>query len=297
MIMPPSLQIGDMIGIMAPSSHVERGDIEAGCAALEAHGFQTYIHPQTFERLNQSAGTHEQKARAFHDLVKNPDIRGVIFAGGGNRALHLLDYLDFDLIRAHPKIYMGFSDATALLNAIHARTGLVTYHGPLAKYLAHNAQLDFNLRFLKGEEDVIPLTGAVTLRKGKTEGWLIGGNLSVFRRLSGSMDMPDVTGAVLFLEDTGEETSRLDAEFCYLRRCGIFDKISGLVLGQFDNLKDSGRPFGFTFEDIIAEHTNGLSIPVLANAPFGHDKNSNIVLPIGARVRLEEISLRLLQAE
>jgi len=294
MIQPPFLKLGDTIGIMAPSSYVEKADIEAGCTALHKHGFKTFVHPQTFERLNQSAGTSEQKAAALHDLIKNPDIAAIIFAGGGNRALHLLDHLDFDLIRTHPKIYMGFSDSTALLNAIQARTGIITYHGPVAKRLATNSDLDFNLRLLKGEETVIPLTGSTVLHKGHAEGWLIGGNLSVFRRLCGTTEMPDATGAILFLEDTGEETSRLDAELCALRRCGLLNKISGLILGQFTDLKDTGRPFGFTFEDIVAEHAKDLRIPVTINAPFGHG-NTLTVFPIGQKAKFDGTTLTLIQ--
>lgn len=293
MIQPPFLKIGDSIGIMAPSSFVERADIESGVAVLKSHGFEVFVHPQTYERHNQSAGTHEQKIAAFHDLVRDETIKAVFFAGGGNRALHLLDGLDFDLIRTHPKIYMGFSDGTVLLNAITARTGIITYHGPVVKRLTTNAELEFNLRLLKGEEDTIILEGANILHKGHAEGWLIGGNLSAFRRLVGSTEMPDATGAILFLEDVGEELSRIDADFCFLKRAGIFDKISGLILGQFSNLQDTGRPFGFTFDDIVAEHTAGLKIPVLTNAPFGHG-DALIALPIGAKAKLDGTSLKLI---
>ena len=294
MIKPPALKLGDTIGIMAPSSRVEKSDIDACELFLHAHGFKTFVHPQTFERLHQSAGTNEQKRDALHDLVKNPDIAAIFFATGGNRALHLLDLLDFSLIRANPKIYMGFSDNTALLNAITARTGIVTYHGPTAKRLPTTPQAEFNLRFLKGEEDTIPLTGAHILHKGHAEGWLIGGNISLFQYLLHSGDMPDATGAILFLEDCYEEWSRIDRDFCFLRRSGVLDKISGLVLGQFTHMVDTGTPFGFTFEDIIAEHTAGLKIPVLTNAPFGHDPVLNYIMPIGQKVGLSDTTLHLL---
>lgn len=293
MIQPPFLSIGDTVGIMSPSSYVEEADIAAGIEALKKHGFQVSVHPQTTARLNQSAGTHEQKRDAFHELVKDPSIKAIVFAGGGNRALHLLDHLDFDLIRANPKIYMGFSDSTAILNAITARTGLITYHGPVLKRLADNPELDFNIRLLKGEETVIPLAGANILHKGHAEGWLIGGNLNVFRRLIGTTEMPDATGAILFLEDTHEETSRIDAELCFLRRSGLFDKIGGLIFGQFGHLLDTGRPFGFSFDDIVAEHTHGLKIPVLVDAPFGHVKNL-VTLPIGQKAKLGGTSIHLL---
>ncbi len=294
MIQPPHLKIGDTIGVMAPSSRVEESDLKASIDFLHTHGFKTYIHPQTFERLHQSAGTNEQKRDALHDLVKNPDIKAIFFATGGNRALHLLDLLDFNLIRTNPKIYMGFSDNTAILNAITARTGIITYHGPTFRRLATTPQAEFNLRLLKGEEDTITLQGAHVLRKGHAEGWLIGGNISLFQYLLTSGDMPDATGAILFLEDCYEEWSRIDRDFCFFRRSGLLNKISGLVLGQFTDMLDTGTPFGLTFEDIISEHTAGLHIPILTNAPFGHDKGLNFIMPIGAKVKLDGTSLKLL---
>lgn len=293
MIQPPFLSLGDTIGVMSPSSRVDEDALKDSIALLHKHGFKTYIHPQTFERLHQSAGTNEQKRDAFHDLVLNPEIKAVFFATGGNRALHLLDLIDYSKVRANPKIYMGFSDNTALLNAITARTGIITYHGPTLKRLATNPQLDFNLRLLKGEENIIPMTGANVLHKGNAEGWLIGGNISLFQYLITSGDMPDATGAILFLEDCYEEWSRIDRDFCYFRRSGLLDKISGLVLGQFTNMVDTGTPFGFTFEDIIAEHTAGLKIPILANAPFGHGEHL-YALPIGQKAKLDGTSLHLI---
>ncbi len=292
-LLPPSLNPGDTIGIMAPSSRVDISALEAGADTLRQRGYNVFLHPQSRAQLHQSAGTNEEKIAAFHDLIRDPAIKAILFATGGNRALHLLDHLDYDLIRSHPKILMGFSDNTALLNAISARTGLVTYHGPTAKRLPRNPQLDFNLRLLAGQESAIPLTGATIFRPGKAEGLLIGGNLSLFQYLVDSGETPNPNGAILFLEDIGEEYSRLDRDFCFLRRSGLLDKISGLILGQFTDLLDTGTPFGFTFEDIINEHTAGLNIPILMNAPFGHAEDL-YALPIGRRAALDGLSLRLL---
>lgn len=294
MITPPPLNPGDTIGIMAPSSRIDAADVQAGCAALHARGYKTFIHPQTYEQLHQSAGTNDQKRDAFHDLVRNPDIRAVFFATGGNRALHLLDKIDYGLVAANPKIYMGFSDNTALLNSISARSGIVTYHGPTLKRLPTNNQIDFNLSFLSGHEKTIPLDGAKIFREGSAEGTLIGGNISLFQYLIASGDSPDANGAILFLEDCHEEWSRIDRAFGYFRRIGLFDKIDGLVLGQFTNMLDTGTPFGFTFNEIIAEHTQGLDIPILSHAPFGHDKNVNFIMPVGALVRLDGTNLKAL---
>lgn len=287
---PPPLNPGDTIGIMAPSSRVDAADLENGAAVLRRKGYNVLIHPQCAARHNQSAGTNEEKRDALHDLVKNPDVKAIIFATGGNRALHLLDIIDYDLIKKHPKIYMGFSDNTALLNAITAKTGIVTYHGPTAKRLTKNPQVDFNLSLLAQKEKIIPLTGATVFHDGSADGILVGGNLPMIRSLVCTKDLLDLNDAILFLEDINEETSRLDRDFCTFRRKGVFDNISGLILGQFKNLLDTGTPFGFTFEDIIAEHTEGLNIPILMNAPFGHAEDL-YALPIGARMALRGAQL------
>lgn len=292
--LPPSLQPGDTIGVMAPSSRIDADALESGADFLRAKGYKVLIHPQCAASLNQSAGTGEQKRDALHDLVRNPEVKAIFFAAGGNRALHILDLIDYKLLKKHPKIYMGFSDNTALLNAITAKTGIVTYHGPTLKRLAKNPQADFNLSLLSGQEKSIPLTGVQVFREGTAKGILIGGNLSLFRYLVESGEIPNPKGAILFLEDIAEEYSHIDRDFCYLRRCGLLEKIGGLVLGQFSDMRDTGTPFGFSFEDIIAEHTAGLNIPILTNAPFGHEENL-YALPIGAKAQIHKSSEGTLQ--
>ncbi len=292
MKLPPPLHKGDTIGVMAPSSRIAPADLQASTDFLTAKGYNVFVHPQCFETLHQSAGSTDQKVSALHDLVKEPNIRAVFFATGGNRALHILDHLDYKLIKKNPKIYMGFSDNTAILSAITARCDLITYHGPTFRRLPSNPQVDFNLRLLSGEEKTIPLNGAKVIRDGTATGPLIGGNLALFRSLIGSKDMPDAKGAILFLEDVGEELSRIDRDLCMLRRAGVFDKLGGLVLGQFSDLKDSGTPFGFSFEEIITEHTADLNIPVIMDAPFGHGQDL-VTFPIGAKAKLDGTMLML----
>ena len=291
--LPKSLQAGDTIGVMAPSSRFPQADLEAASKILQGYGYKVFIHPQCYETLHQSAGTHAQKIAALHELSADKNINAVFFAAGGNRALHLLDKIDYDLIARHPKIYMGFSDCTALLNAFAARCGLITWHGPtLRKFHVGHNQADANIRLLEGKDKIIPLDAATVLKPGTATGRLFGGNLNVFRRLIGSREMPPIDDAILFFEDCNEETSRLDAEFCFLRRSGIFDKASAIIFGQFTNLLDTGTPFGFTFEDIIAEHTHGLNIPILMNAPFGHAEDL-YAMPIGAHATLRNAQLIL----
>lgn len=292
--LPPPLKAGDTIGIMAPSSRVSAEDVEAGKEWLEQKGYQVYVHPQTFGQHGQSAGTHDQKIAALHELVSDPKIHTVIFAGGGNRALHILDNIDYGLIAATPKIYMGFSDCTAVLNAITAKSGIITYHGPVLKRIPSNAQMDFNLSLLQQQIRTIPLSSASAIKQGSAEGILAGGNLSLIRAMNES-DLPDLNGAILFLEDVNEEFSKIERDFCALRRSGMLDKISALILGGFTGLTDTGAiPFDMSLEDIVRENTAGLDIPVIMGAPFGHDKSQLYAFPIGAKAKLEKDTLTLM---
>lgn len=296
---PPPLSPGDTIGVMAPSSRIAARDIDSAVAFFEGRGYRVLVHSQTYlyagdGHATQYAGSREEKLGALHGLASDPNVRAVIFATGGQRAITLLDHIDYALLAAHPKIYMGFSDHTALLNAIAARANLVTWHGPTLRRALVNPQIDLNLALLAGREKTIPLKGAHLYRNGTAEGVLFGGNLAMIRSLTDA-DLCLTDGGILFLEEISEELTTVDRDLCALKRRGILGRLGGLVLGQFTDMKDTGTPFGMTLDDIIAEHTSGLDIPVLTHAPFGHDADLT-ALPIGAAVALDAQarSLRLI---
>lgn len=290
LIRPPALHKGDTIGIVAPSSHIEPDVLDAGVAVLKDHGYKVYIHPQTLARDQQSAGTAVEKAAALHEVFLNPEIKAVVGAGGGNRSVHLLEKLDFSLIKANPKIYMGFSDSTALLSALLSKAGLISVHGPLVKTLPRlkSQAVDYTFAFLSGKGHPYPLDHAVTLKEGAGQGRLIGGTLSVLCSLIGTPYMPDLKGAILFIEDVNEELSRIDRMLWQLKQAAPFESLAGLILGQFINPLDTGRPFGFTLEEIVRQHTDGLDIPVILNAPFGHG-DELYPLPFGLKAALNAV--------
>ncbi len=285
-IKPPALKKGDLIAIMAPSSALEKGDLDAGIKLLEQRGFEIFLHPQTYLQHKSSAGTHAQKLSALEDVWNHREVKAVFAAGGGNRSLHLLDQIDYAKIRRSPKILMGFSDVTALLNAFNARASMTTFHGPVTKWLPRTKDLDHSFDVMAGKKVAYPMEKSEIIHTGIAHGPLVGGNLTVFSHLIGTKYMPKMDGAILFLEDVSEETSNLDRLFLRLRRTGVLEKISGLVLGQFTDLKDSGkRPFGFSLEEIFREHTEGLKIPIITNAPFGHVEQF-YTMPVGCSARL-----------
>ena len=281
-----SLKPGDMIGVMAPSSFVEQSDIEKSKAVLEERGYNIFIHEQTYARHHQSAGTTEEKLDALHELYVRENVKAIWAAGGGNRALYLLEGLDYDLITKNPKPLIGFSDITAPLNAIYANTGIAGYHAQVFKHLHDFDQLDDTLDVLTGKSASMLLDQSEILNPGNASGVLLGGCLSLFHYLPGTNDCPNLQDAILFIEDTGDELSRFDRMFAQMKRMGVFEQISALVLGEFHNVKDGARPFGFTLKDIALELTEGFDIPVVMNAPFGHGDNL-LPLPIGRKATLD----------
>lgn len=283
----PALKPGDTIGVFAPSSWVEKDDIEKSKAVLEKKGYKVFVHPQTYERFNQSAGNHLQKTLAFQGLWQRDDIKAIWAAGGGNRAMYLLDTINFDKIKDKPKILIGFSDVTSLLNSVYVNTGIVTFHGQVFKNLHKWKELDHALNILSGKKDVaMPFGDALVVRPGRAKGPLMGGNLSIFQYLPGTLPDKAFKGAIIFLEDCNEELSRIDRMLLHLKRSGIFENAAALLLGEFSNMLESQRPFGFKFEDIVSELTDGLDIPVVMNLPFGHGKTL-YSLPIGATAKLD----------
>ena len=294
-LQPPSLKPGDTIGVFAPSSYVEKEDIKKSVKLLEQKGYKVFVHPQTYERLNQSAGNHLQKSLAFQGLWQRDDIKAIWAAGGGNRAMYLLDMINFEKLIDKPKILIGFSDVTALLNAVYAHTKCITFHGPVFKNIHKCHEIDHLLSILSGKGDAsYPYNEALVIRHGKAEGRLVGGNLSIFQYLPSTLPNNFWKDSILFLEDCHEELSRIDRMILHLKRAGILANVKALLLGEFTDMPESQRPFGFKFEEIVSEITEDLNIPVVMNLPFGHGKTF-YSFPVGgkAEVNTEEFILKL----
>lgn len=280
------LKKGDTIGVFAPSSFVHREDIEKSVKTINALGYNVFIHPQTFERENQSAGNHLQKTLAFQGLWQREDISAIWAAGGGNRALHLLETINFERLKRAPKPLIGFSDVTALLNAIYAHTKIPTIHAPVFKNVHKAEQLKQVFEILNGNKIKYPVTPENILNHGTAEGHLVGGNLSLFQYLPQTLPNQFWENGILFLEDCNEELSRIDRMLFHLKRLKIFENVKAIIFGEFAPLKDSGAPFGYTLKDIITEHTGQLNIPILYNMPFGHGKNLH-PMPIGTKAKID----------
>jgi muramoyltetrapeptide carboxypeptidase len=271
------------LGLIAPSSIISYDTFRSGIKILEDKGLDVFVHPQYEETEHSSAGTPDQKADALHDLFSDPSINTIMAARGGNRASHILDKLDYDLIKQHPKLYIGFSDSTALSCALYKKAGLNSLWGPVVQSLPSltKAAKDHFFDLIQKKPTQYPLEQAEILTKGKASGPLLGGSLSILCAQIGTDYLPNFEGAILFVEDVGEELNRIDRMLLQLKRALPFEALSGILFGQFTQIKDTGTPFGYSLKDIICEHTQDLNIPIVMNAPFGHIDNFH-ALPFGS---------------
>lgn len=284
---PTKLEKGDKIGVIAPSSHYGVSALTPAVEYLTQAGFEVIFHPQTAEKHHQMAGTPTQKLGALHDYFADPTIKAIFCTCGGNGALHLLDQINYKLTTENPKIFIGFSDITVLLNAISVKTGLVTFHGPTLTCIPKTKPEwpEQMLAVLTGESSSLTLPTAAPDMKGA----LYGGNLSMMQSLIGTPYAPDMKNAVLMLEDINDHFSRYDRMIAHMRQAGWLKELSGVILGEFLKSQDNPeRPFGFDIADIMKNHAPDL--PILHDAPIGHGENL-ATLPIGAPIVLKDSTL------
>lgn len=238
-------------------------------------------------------------------MFADPAIDAIFCARGGYSAWRVVDELDFEVIRQHPKIFMGYSDITNLLLAISAESGLVTFHGPmLVTFKDGPAPLSFDhLReVLSGERlstDLGAMEGVRVLRAGAGRGQLWGGNLYIVTSFLSTPRHLDTKGRVLFVEDVNEPYHKLETMFQHLRRSGLLDGISGLIVGEITDIPQEDTPFGRTVDEIVLEACEGLEIPIVTGVPCGHGQTIltfPISLPVELRAGDDTAELTFLEA-
>lgn len=288
-----ALQSGDCVGIIALSNWIEAGKLEAGEAEIRRAGFTPVVHPNTLLRHGRFAGTDEQRLQALHDMYADERIKAIICARGGYGITRIIDRVDFELIKRNPKPLIGYSDVTALLNPVVQRTGQPALLGPMLVDLARHDSPDSwaSLWQLLRGEPVLPgahsaCQAAEALVAGEAEGILLGGNLAVLCALFGTPTQPDYRGAVLVLEDVGEDLYRFDRMMGQMARAGVFSQVRGVIMGELVDVADKGEPaFGQTVREVAESYLLRLGIPVVWNFPCGHGCH-RVTLPLGVPARL-----------
>lgn len=297
LVKPKKLNKSDVIGIISPaSSPIDLDKIEKGTKYLEKLGYRVEVGKHVGKNHGYLAGTDEERLEDLHTMFKNKDVKAIINVRGGYGSGRLLDKINYNLIKRNPKIFVGYSDITALQMAFLRKTGLVTFAGPMVA-------VDFSAKKVDTfTEEVFWKTitsskkiGKITnpqnekfyhLTKGRGEGTLVGGNLALLTSIMGTTYQPDFTNTILLLEDIGEEPYRIDRMFYQLKHANVFKKVKGIVLGRFVDcyLKDKSNP-SLTLNDVISDYFEDLKIPVLYNVKHGHIKQ-NITIPWGLKTKV-----------
>ena len=290
-VKPQRLKTGDVIGIISPaSSPDDLTKINSGVQYLEKLGYKVEVGKNVGSNDGYLAGSDAQRLSDLHYMFKNKQIKAIFSIRGGYGSGRLLDKIDYNLIRKNPKIFVGYSDINALQSAFFAKTGLITFAGPMVAVDFHDEVSAFTeeifWRTITSNKKIGKLQNPrhekfYMLNKGRAAGRILGGNLTILNSLFGTEYLPKLKGAVLLLEDIHEAPYRIDRMLNQLRLGKIFKEISGVMLGHFvDCIEEDPTKKSFTLNEIIIEYFQHLKLPVLYNIKHGHVKE-NITIPYG----------------
>ncbi|MFY8272648.1 S66 peptidase family protein [Pseudoalteromonas sp. SSDWG2] len=299
-IKPKALPRGGSIGIVSPSSATaHHKDIVLAKQIIEALGYNAHVAKNVMQRRGHLAGTDQQRADDLNTLFADPSIDAIFCLRGGSGAARILPLLNYQTIKLNPKPLLGYSDITALHNAILAQTGMISFHGPNASSDWNGFHVDQFQRLFEQQQrmryqNLDKQDGELvnrdyftqTLTPGVAKGRLIGGNLTVLTALAGSAYLPDFDGAILFLEDIGEAPYRVDRMMSTLKLMGALDKIAGFVFGGCNDCNPGAGYGSLSLDEIFNDYIRPLGIPAYTGAMIGHIERQ-FILPVGAMVTLD----------
>ncbi len=283
-LIPKGLRPGSRIGIAAPAGHFNPDKFATGIKVLENSGFKPFIPSRLTTRKGYLAGSDIHRAEMIQRLFADPSVDAILCARGGYGSMRILPLLDFAAIRNNPKIFIGFSDITALLTVLYTRCALVTYHGPVVTSLgmaSTRTGASLTAAVSCDQRITIEPQNGFVLKPGAAVGPVIGGNLTILSHLLGTPFMPRYDGHLLFLEDCDEKPYRIDRMLTQMRISGCLDGITGLFLGEF---KDCGSID--MIKAIITDIFQDMTIPIMGGFNIGHGR-TNLTLPIGLLARLD----------
>jgi muramoyltetrapeptide carboxypeptidase len=303
LLLPPALQKGDVIGLVAPAGPILHEDhFLDGVRLLRHLGFQLRFHRDNWEGQGYLAANDVDRAREFNEMWGDPEVKALLAARGGYGCLRMVDGIDMDLVRSRPKIFIGFSDITVLLAAIHRQTGLVTFHGPMVSTLPRSdrGSIDAFTQLLSARTPDRIMVDRDAGRKievlspGRARGTLTVGNLASLVHLLDTPYEPAWQDRILVLEDVGEPPYRIDRMLTHLHRAGRLQQLAGLILGTFAGYDDPAeRTSGEDCWQRVLELLSDRKIPIWGNFPVGHTARNHI-LPLGVEAEMDS-STRTLQ--
>jgi muramoyltetrapeptide carboxypeptidase len=313
-VKPRRLAAGDTVGLVAPANATFQSvELEIARESLQALGFKVLVGGHLRDRHGYLAGQDKDRAADINRFFADASVRAVLPIRGGWGSSRVLPYLDFDVIRRNPKVVLGFSDISALLLAIHAGTGLVTFHGPngmgrwdafsvdcFRRVLIQGESILFeNPRELSERNVLTPIENRpMTITGGKARGRLLGGNLTVLTTIVGSPYLPSWDGAIFFCEDVNEDYYRIDRMLTQLKLAGVLSRLAGFVFGTCSECGPGDDAFGaLTLEEIFADHIKPLGIPAWSGAMIGHSMPQwTLAQGIHVEADADACTLRMLEA-
>lgn len=311
-LFPPALKKDDLIAIVFPASFLDNREksqqiIDQKTTWLEQQGYRTICYPTTVNPIGYLAGTDIERAESLMNAWKNDDVKAIWCFRGGYGTCRILDLLDYEWIRTHPKILLGMSDITALHYAIQQKTGLVTFLAPVLNYFDQNDP-DFDDKYsfyelekvvVHGMKDRIELPESgneiEVICPGRGKGKFVGGNLSLIASLCGTQWQLDTKGKILILEDVDEEIYRIDRMLWQIREAGLLESPAGVILGTWVNCKTSMLN-SLTLKEVFEHYFKDVSYPVILGFPTGHSSlQTTIPLNVLAEIDTYKQSIRLLE--
>lgn len=289
MITPKYLKSNDKIAIAAPAGKINEAVVNIAKEKLESWGLQVVLGKNVFNQHFQYAGKDEERLSDFQKALDDDNIKAILSARGGYGLIRIIDRLDFSRFKINPKWIIGFSDITILHSFIHTNFGIETLHAPMAAGLVDEASAESLKKVLFGEQLSYEFETSPFSTKGKSSGEIVGGNLAILCSLLGSNSDIETKGKILFIEDIGEYLYRLDRMMWILKRAGKLEQLAGLVVGDFNDMKDNESPFGKTAYEIIADAVKEYDYPVCYGFPAGHkEKNKTLILGRQANLSIED---------
>jgi muramoyltetrapeptide carboxypeptidase len=301
LVRPPRLTRGSRVALVAPAGPVlERDDLTRAESLCRALDYEPVMGSHAGDRYGYLAGSDDQRLTDLNAALKDPAIDAVWCLRGGYGATRIIDRVDFEALARRPKPLIGYSDITALLNAAVRLAEVITFHGPVARAsmpafsrwhferVLTCAEPAGRLGRIPDRPDVLipDENRIVALRPGIAEGPLAGGNLSLLQCLIGTPWAPQLDGAILFLEDVGEDLYRVDRMLAHLRAAGALAGLAGVMVGRFTELKRHTNDGAMGLDEVLSSYLLPLGVPAAYGFPVGHIREQ-WTLPLGVRARLD----------